>query len=161
MSSDRVRIALDTNVLVYAAQHGDAPNDPRPRQARSLFARIAASPAVEAVVPAQVLLEFSKVLAVKMKVDAGVVVAELDRVASLFLVSPTDASVAREALTLSLGHGFQVFDAAVVVSSRQAGCVLLLSEDMQDRRRVGGLMIANPFLPSNAGLLDSYLVRPH
>jgi hypothetical protein len=39
----------------------------------------------------------------------------------------------------------------------RAGLQYLLSEDMQDGRRFGGLTIVNPFRPENAALVDRIL----
>ena len=39
-------------------------------------------------------------------------------------------------------------------TARRAGCRLLLSEDFQDGRDLGGVLFANPFDPANRKLLD-------
>ena len=38
--------------------------------------------------------------------------------------------------------------------ARRAGCRVLLSEDFQDGRDLGGLLFVNPFDPANRQLLD-------
>ncbi len=39
-------------------------------------------------------------------------------------------------------------------TARRAGCRLLLSEDFQDGRDLGGVLFLNPFDPANRRLLD-------
>jgi predicted nucleic acid-binding protein len=43
-------------------------------------------------------------------------------------------------------HGFSFWDALVLRMAKQAGCRILLSEDMQHGRESDGVQIVNPFL---------------
>jgi predicted nucleic acid-binding protein len=61
----------------------------------------------------------------------------------------SEANVA-EALTLMERGALSYWDALLVTAARDAGCDLLLSEDMQDGARFGALEILNPFGPGGA-----------
>jgi len=45
-------------------------------------------------------------------------------------------------------HQLSFWDALVIVSAQRSGARTLLSEDLQDGRRIGELLIINPFAPS-------------
>ena len=78
-------------------------------------------------------------------------------------VTPIEATF-NEAFDLAARHALQIWDALIVCTAVQAGCVLLLSEDMHDGFVYRGLTIANPFAelpnPRLAALLDSLSPRP-
>lgn len=50
------------------------------------------------------------------------------------------------AITLSRKHGFPFYDALIVAAASRAKCTVLLTEDMQDGKRMVALTIRNPFL---------------
>ena len=64
------------------------------------------------------------------------------------------------AMDLACDHQFAIWDAIVVSTAADAGCRLLLSEDMQDGFVWRGLTIANPFAAQRHPLLEAALVRP-
>jgi predicted nucleic acid-binding protein len=41
--------------------------------------------------------------------------------------------------------GFRIYDSVILAAAIEAGCTMLLSEDMQDGQHVGSLTIRNPF----------------
>ena len=49
------------------------------------------------------------------------------------------------AIDLHRLHNFSFWDALILRSAKQAGCSVLLSEDMQGAREVDGVTIVNPF----------------
>jgi predicted nucleic acid-binding protein len=51
-----------------------------------------------------------------------------------------------KALQLRERYGFQWYDALIVASAVNAGCAVLLSEDMQHGQIIGGMRILNPFV---------------
>jgi predicted nucleic acid-binding protein len=55
-----------------------------------------------------------------------------------------DGRTLREAISLSNAHGFGFWDAMLVESARAAGVTRLLTENMQDGRRVGALLMKTP-----------------
>jgi predicted nucleic acid-binding protein len=78
---------------------------------------------------------------------------------SLFVIEAADVEVLGRAMALTSSHRISFWDALIFATVRQAGCGLLLSEDLQDRQRIDGIQIINPFtgpLPAVLeGLLDS------
>jgi predicted nucleic acid-binding protein len=134
-----VRLALDTNVLVYA--EGSAPGS-REDAARKLIARL---PAESIVVPAQVLGELFNVLTRKMRMTAGLARTVVALWLETFEIVPTTSDVLDEAIELAEAHGLSTWDAVVLAAAAQAGSRYLLSEDMQDGFVWRGATILNPF----------------
>ena len=50
-------------------------------------------------------------------------------------------------------HGLTYWDAMLWATARDAGCGLVISEDFQDGRTLGGVNFVNPFLERNDTLL--------
>jgi len=146
-----VKVALDTNVLAYA----EGVNDIGKRDiALSLVRRL---PPDAAVVPVQVLGELFNVLVRK----AGRSRAEA-RDALLgwrdgFAAVDTTPEAMLIAADLATDHRFSIWDAVVLSVASQAGCRLLLSEDLQDGFTWGGVTVANPFASPRHALLESLL----
>lgn len=150
---DGMRIAVDTNILVYA--HGG--NDPE-RQAIALDV-LDALAETSVCVPVQVLGELFNVLTRKAhwpraKARDAILAARDNH-------SPIDTSfVALAAATdLCVDHGLSVWDAVILATAAEAGCRLLLSEDMHDGFTWRGLTIANPFVAKRHPLLEAALDR--
>jgi predicted nucleic acid-binding protein len=49
------------------------------------------------------------------------------------------------AIDLHRLHQFSFWDALVLRATKQAGCNVLLSEDLQNHREIDGIRIVNPF----------------
>lgn len=145
-------IALDTNVLVYAAGHGD-PYE-RDEAARSLLDFIAPLPTA---VPLQVLGEFLNVCRHKqvtaLEIGSELVQIWLER----YDCPPTGAVDLIAAADVSDRHQLQFFDAVVLTVAKRAGATVLLSEDMQDGAEIDGVRIVNPFAPANGPVLAELL----
>lgn len=137
------RIALDTNVLAYAAGIERAKSD----EAKILRSRqVIADLSVRAtlVVPVQALGELFVVLqrAGHSREDARRIVLEFR---DAFAVADSADATLASALDLSVGHKIQFWDSLILSAAAAAGCVLLLSEDLQDGLLIRGLTVANPF----------------
>jgi predicted nucleic acid-binding protein len=144
------RVALDTNILVYAQGLGDAD---RVATARSLIDRL---PPGALVVPVQALGELFRVLVGKgglAPVRAADAVNHWRGGAS---IQDTTNSVMEQAVDIACVHGFQIWDAIMLAAAESAGCRLLLSEDMHDGFAWRGVTVLNPFAP---GGLPTLLVR--
>lgn len=142
------RIAFDTNVLVYAELE---PDSKRGMRSRDLLLR--AGPI--GVIPVQVFGEFLRVVQRHASQRLAEAAAQVDQYASFYASPLTTPEILINAAELARAHGFQMFDAIIIVASSSAGANVLLSEDMQDGRAVGGLRILNPFAPSNAAAIDA------
>ncbi|HWB99103.1 MAG TPA: hypothetical protein VG672_20485, partial [Bryobacteraceae bacterium] len=54
-------------------------------------------------------------------------------------------------------HHFGIWDAVILSAASQAGCRLLLSEDLQDGFTWGGVTVVNPFASPRHALLEALL----
>ena len=144
-------VALDTSVLAYA----EGTNDGR-RQARALEI-IAGLPAGAAIVPVQVLAELFRVLTTK----AGRPSAEArDAVLSWRDAVPagdTSAAALLAAMDLVVDHRLSIRDALILAVAADAGCRLLLTEDLRESFTWRGVTVVNPFADSLHPLLAGLL----
>jgi predicted nucleic acid-binding protein len=134
-----VRIALDTNILVYA----EGANGPERRD--DILGLLRKLPPQSVVVPAQVLGELFHVLVRKAGRSRKEARTALLSWRDGFAVLPTSNACLSAACDLSADHQFGIWDAIVLAAASQAGCRLLLSEDLQDGFTWGGVTVANPF----------------
>ena len=148
-----MRIALDTNFLLYAEGINDAA---RRDVARSIAPRL---PAGKTFVPVQVMGELFRVLMGKAKYDAATARAMVLNLYDIYLPLETTQQALASAMDLVADHQFSIWDAIVVSTAAEAGCRLLLSEDMQDGFVWRGLTIANPFAAERHPLLEAVLDR--
>jgi predicted nucleic acid-binding protein len=80
----------------------------------------------------------------KLGVDPGVAVEKMMLFARADVVNP-GAADAVSAARLSIEHKLSFWDAMIVHMADQAGCAVLLSEDLQAGRRMLGLQVVDPF----------------
>jgi predicted nucleic acid-binding protein len=151
----RPRLALDTNVLVYAEGLAPLQRDAyKPALARTL---LEALPAAQVVVPIQALGELFRVLVGKggrSRADArAAVMAWRDT----YPTSATAESTMLAAMDLAADHGLSIWDAIILAAAADRGCRLLLSEDMQDGFTWRGLTVADPFAAACHPLLAAML----
>jgi predicted nucleic acid-binding protein len=147
-------VGFDTNVLVYTLR---TPGNPNLDLANDLVDR--ASCGSSAGVLLQSLTEFSYVAIRKLRMDVRLV---RRRIAAFREVAPVHPPIDEDlidALDLVRDHRLAFWDALMCATANRAGLNYLLSEDMQDGGRVGGLTIVNPFRPENAALIDRILPR--
>lgn len=142
-----MRLALDTNVLVYAEGIGDAD---RCRRARLWVARAARS---QAVIPLQVLGELHRVLVVKGRrspVDARAAVIGW---ADSFEVVDGRWTTMQSALDLCADHQLAMWDALIMATAADARCRVLLTEDLQQGFTWRGITVVSPFCDPEHPLL--------
>ena len=143
---------FDTNVLIYAIVE---PPEPRGDRARELILR--GTHPDTAILLLQALAEFSTVAMRKY----GLIPSDVQSRADAFRRSiPVEAAAERDlpaALDLVRDHRMAFWDALMCATASRAGLQYLLSEDMQDGRRLGNLTIVNPFRPENTALIDRIL----
>ena len=148
-----MRVALDTNLLVYAeGVNGDA----KEKLAEQVIRKL---PVDTTFVPVQVLGELFRVLVHKAGRKPRAARASLLSWQSSFPVIDTSHSILLAGVDLSVDHGLNVWDAVVLAAAASAGCRLLLSEDMQEGFTWGGVTVVNPFAAKRnellAGLLEN------
>ena len=140
-------IALDTNILVYAADVKE-----RRVQAQSLVRNAAVA---GGIIPAQVLAEFTNVCRRKLDLDAAAIARLLAQFRAAF---PSPSTTADDVIAAAhCAHRYQLayFDALICTVARNAGATTLLSEDMQDGGSINGVRILNPFNVANAATLNA------
>jgi predicted nucleic acid-binding protein len=148
-----VRIALDSNLLIYLAKVWKVDSDGgKTAQFAKLLKALRGD--VSIVMPLQALGEACRVM-----LRFGYSHDQCRALALGWLGSfepvGSDASAFLAALDLSTNHKLQFWDALIVNVADDAGCQLLLSEDMQSGFVWRGVTVVNPL----AETLDERLVR--
>lgn len=138
------RVFVDTNVLVYLYDR-DAPQ--KQQTVRALLERDHR----DLTVSPQVLQEFYVTVTRKLATPLPEAQAE-DAVRQLaaFDVVPASGDLVLQAVSRSRRDKLAFWDALIVESALAGKCVGLLSEDFQDGRRFGSMVVVNPFTHSPA-----------
>ncbi len=139
------RALLDSNVLVYAF---DAASRGKQVRAARLLEEI--EPIGRGTLSTQVLGEFFRVVTEKIAHPLTPVQAhlELERLVAAWPVLPITASIVIEAGRGVRDHRMPYWDAQLWATARLNQVEVLLSEDFQDGRVLGGVRFVNPFAPS-------------
>lgn len=144
-----MKVALDTNVLAYA----EGVNDANKRDI--ILDLIRRLPPESAVIPVQVLGELFNVLVRKARRSQAEARDALLGWRDSFATVPTGPEVMLVAADLATDHRFGIWDAVILAAASEAGCRLLLSEDLQDGFTWGGVTVVNPFASPRHALLDA------
>jgi predicted nucleic acid-binding protein len=139
MNGDDERFTLDTNILVYSV---DGRAGPRHRSAVEIVDR-----AVEADcwLTLQALSEFYVAVTRKRMMRRGDAAAQIIDWMATFPSAAVNAAAIQTALADSLAGRAAYWDALLVATAAQAQCTLVLTEDMADGARIGGVGVHNPF----------------
>lgn len=131
-------LALDANVLVYAARE---PETARGQRAEQLLL----SAPRTSIVPAQVLGEFANAMR-KHRPD---IFAEIPRrlaaLQTTFVTPTSEVPDLVRGAEISRRYQLQFWDSVIWSVAERHGAAALLSEDMQDGFRIGGLEVIDPF----------------
>lgn len=146
-----MRLALDTNVLAYAeGVNGAAMKETAHRLLRKL-------PLGSTLLPVQVLGELFTLLVRKAGRSGSKARTAILSWRDVFPLIETSESVLFAAADLAADHHLSIWDAVVVSAAAEAGCRLLLSQDLQDGFTWSGVTITNPFQAPIHPLLESLL----
>lgn len=138
-----IRVALDSNVLAYlAGVSRSGEDDAKISEARSLIEGLAEQ--VSLVAPAQAMGELFVVLR-RSGAPADEARAILIEFAEAFGTSASETSSVLAAADLVVDHKLQFWDSLILTAAANAGCTLLLSEDMQSGFVTRGVTIVDPF----------------
>jgi predicted nucleic acid-binding protein len=146
-----VRIALDTNLLVYAEGIGD---ELRCGKALHIIEQLADQ---ELILPAQTLGELTRVLIGKAKRTPT---ASRDAVlgwADSFEVADSTWPAFQAAFDLIADHQLPMWDSLILAVAAENHCRLLLSEDFQNGFTWRGVTAVDPFSPQLNPLLARIL----
>lgn len=150
-----IRVGLDTNILAYLAgvDRGGADAGKIDR-AREVIARLRSG--ARFIVPTQTLGElFTVLLRTGLARDeARALVLRFDQA---FEAADSGRATMMSALDMAVTAQVQVWDALIVNAAADAGCAMLLSEDMQDGFTWRGLTIVNPLTPTPHAKLAAML----
>ena len=149
-----MRIAIDTNILVYAeGVNGSAMR----RKALDFLAGVRRQ---ELALPVQVLGELFHVLTRKAGRSREVARAVILSWRDTFSLIDTSVTVMFAAADLAADHQLFIWDAVVLAAAAESTCRLLLSEDFQEGFTWGGVTVVNPFSPTPHPLLEALLAEP-
>ncbi len=148
-----MRFTLDSNILIYAV---DSQAGARHRAAASLVVHAAQG---DCVLLLQALGEFFHVTTRKTGLSASNAGIAVERWKAVFPVYAAGEQTLDPAIELVKRHSFSFWDAMLWETARQAGCRLLLSEDLQDGQALGGVTCVNPFAPKNRARIEAVLPR--
>jgi predicted nucleic acid-binding protein len=146
-----MRFTFDTNVLVYAADR-DAVD--RHRIALDLVSRARGR---DCVIILQALAELFRTLTGKGKIEPAKAIEVVQAWRDVAPVFSADDVCLVDAMDAVADHNWSFWDAMMWATAKRAGCRLLISEDGQDGRTLGGVTIVNPFLATPSSLLDQVL----
>ncbi len=137
------RFSLDANVLFYAI---DANHPKRHRRAAEVVER-----AVEhdCVVALQAYAEFFAAATRKGRITIEEAGAQIDDWQTLFTTVYPAPGTLQQAIGAVARHHLSFWDAMLWSALRSAGVTVLLSEDLQDGRELGGVRFRNPFTPAD------------
>jgi predicted nucleic acid-binding protein len=148
-----VKVALDTNVLAYA----EGTNGIEMKEkALDLIQQL---PAGSIILPTQVLGELFNVLVLKAKKSPAIARTAILTWRDAYAVSDTSAAVIIKAVDLAADHKLRIWDSVILAATAEAGCRLLLSEDLQEGFTWQGVTVANPFAATRHPLLEVLLGR--
>lgn len=144
-------IALDTNILAYAAF---AAADMRKDRAIEVVARAAAT---DGILPTQVLVEFGNASLKRRQISADEAQRRVAEWVAVFRTAETRPSDVLTALELVRTARLAYFDALIIAVAAAAGATALLTEDMQDGAAIAGLRVINPFNSANDAAITALL----
>lgn len=142
-----MKVALDTNVLVYAEGVNGA------EKQDIIVPLLLELPKRQGAIPVQVLGELFNVLtrkAGKPRNDAREAILGWR---DSFQIVDTTFEIMVAASDLAGEHRLAIWDAVILAAASHAGCRLLLSEDFQDGFTWGGTTVVNPFAATKHVLL--------
>jgi predicted nucleic acid-binding protein len=146
-----VRVAFDTNILVYAeGVNGIA----RQAEAKALIRRIHDA---DRVIPVQALGELYNVLVRKIGWQADRARLAVSMWRSGNEIIPTTIEAVIMAVDVATDHRLHIWDSIMLAVAARTGCNLLISEDLQDGFTWGGVTIVNPFSATRHPLLEALL----
>jgi predicted nucleic acid-binding protein len=146
-----VKVAVDTNILAYAEGVNGAT---RQEPAVDLLSRL---PEGTTILPVQALGELFNVLVKKARRTRAEARTAILTWQDAFQLVETSPAIMLAAADLATDHQFSIWDSVIVCAAAEAGCRLLLSEDLQEGFTWGGVTVTNPFATTMHPLLASLL----
>ena len=146
-----MNVALDTNILAYAEGLNGA------RARASAIRLLRGLRPDQTLIPVQVLGELFAVLVRKANRSRTTAAAAILSWGDAYPLVETSGDVIIAATDLAVTHQLSIWDAIVLSAAADAGCRMLLSEDLQDGFTWHGVTVANPFATPQNPLLEAVL----
>lgn len=146
-----MRFTFDTNILVYAADRMAGRKHVGAEELVDLAAE------ADCVLTLQALGEFYSAVVRKKKRDPSGAEEFVSTWQSIFPIHSATPDCLTSAIRAVHRHGLAFWDAMLWATARDAGCSLLIGENFQDGRTLGGVTFVNPFLARNDTLLRAAL----
>ncbi|MCY4611525.1 MAG: PIN domain-containing protein [Gammaproteobacteria bacterium] len=143
------RFSVDTNILIYAV---DRDAGDRHEQSKDLIGQAAKR---DCILTVQVLAEFYYATTRKNLLEPSHAKNFIHDWLNVFRIAAADSTTLVGAMEAVKEHHLSFWDAMIWAVARQAGCSVIISEDMQGGQRPGGIEILNPFSSDTAGRLES------
>ncbi len=137
------RFTLDTNILIYAV---DLDAGEKRTLARDLILESAER---DAWLTVQALGEFFHAVTRKSIATVAEAIEYTTAWQILFPITAATRADYNAATEAVRDHGLSFWDAMLWATAREAGCAVILTEDMQPGRKLGGVEIVNPFTGAN------------
>ncbi len=150
-----MRVALDTNVLAYAEGVNGL------SMKKSALELLEALPESTTLVPVQALGELFNLLVKKAARSPAKAHASVLGWRDAFSLIETSAAVMLAALDLAKDHHLGIWDGVILAASAEAGCRLLLSEDLHEGFTWRGVTVVNPFADQKHALFAALLEGRH
>jgi predicted nucleic acid-binding protein len=132
------RYSIDTNILVYAVDRREGAKHAR---ALDIMER---SVDLDCVLTAQALAEFVVVATRRRKLSKPHAIAQARDWRLLFRVVTASAPAFDAALAAFEAERFGLWDGLLLATAREAGCTIVLSEDMEDGAALDGITVRDP-----------------
>jgi predicted nucleic acid-binding protein len=139
MNGDSRRFSLDTNLLVYSV---DSSAGSRHLAAIAIVDR---ATECDCYLTLQALSEFYVVVTRKGMVRPVDAAAQAEDWLSAFRCVAASPAAVRTALSDATAGRASYWDALLIATAREAGCAVLLTEDLGDGINFSGLRVHNPF----------------
>jgi predicted nucleic acid-binding protein len=139
MSDKPGRFTLDTNILVYSV---DSASGARHERAVEIVDCAAER---DCWLTLQALSEFYVAVTRKNIVPKSEAAAQISDWLTIFPTTAATADAIRTALREAVAGRASYWDALLVATAAEAGCAIILTEDLQDGSTLGSIRILNPF----------------
>lgn len=142
MNGGSQRFTLDTNILVYVVDRAAGPR-------RDLAGEIVEHAVhLDCWLTLQSISEFYSVVTRKGMMPRSDAAAQAEDWLRLFRCGSHSIATLRTALALSASGRASFWDALLVATAAEAGCHVILTEDLDNGASLAGMRIHNPFDPA-------------
>ena len=132
------RFSIDSNILVYAVDHREGDKHLR---ALEIVDRAAG---LDCVLTAQSLSEFVTVTTRRRLLSKPLIMAQVRDWLTAFPMTTASLTAFATAFSAFEAGRFGLWDALLLATAYEAGCAIVLSEDMGDGATLDGITVRNP-----------------